>query len=145
MRENRIRSIWNAGGAVLNGWCSMPGAFSAELMAHQGWDTLTLDMQHGVIDYQVAVHMLTAISTTSTTPVVRVPWLDPGIIMKMLDAGAYAVICPMINGRADAEKLVAATRYPPRGQRSYGPVRAQLYAGSDYARHANDTVVCFAM
>jgi 4-hydroxy-2-oxoheptanedioate aldolase len=145
MRENRIRSIWKAGGAVLNGWCAIPSAFSAETMAHQGWDSLTLDMQHGVIDYQVAVDMLTAISTTSTVPVVRVPWLDPGIIMKMLDAGAYAVICPMVNSRADAEKLVSAMRYPPRGQRSFGPIRAQLYAGSDYARHANDTVVCFAM
>jgi 4-hydroxy-2-oxoheptanedioate aldolase len=145
MRENRIRSIWNAGGAVLNGWCAIPSAFSAETMAHQGWDSLTLDMQHGVIDYQAAVDMLTAISTTSTVPMVRVPWLDPGIIMKMLDAGAYAVICPMVNSRADAEKLVSAMRYPPRGQRSFGPIRAQLYAGSDYARHANDTVVCFAM
>lgn len=145
MRENRIRSIWNAGGAVLNGWCAIPSAFSAETMAHQGWDSLTLDMQHGVIDYQAAVDMLTAISTTGTVPMVRVPWLDPGIIMKMLDAGAYAVICPMVNSRADAEKLVSAMRYPPRGQRSFGPIRAQLYAGSDYARHANDTVVCFAM
>jgi 4-hydroxy-2-oxoheptanedioate aldolase len=145
MRENRIRTIWNAGGAVLNGWCAIPNAFSAETMAHQGWDSLTLDMQHGVIDYQAAVNMLTAISTTNTVPMVRVPWLDPGIIMKMLDAGAYAVICPMINSRADAEKLVAATRYPPRGQRSFGPVRALLYAGSDYGRHANDTVINFAM
>ena len=145
MRENRIRNIWKTGGAVLNGWCAIPSAFSAETMAHQGWDSLTLDMQHGVIDYQAAADMLTAISTTSTVPMVRVPWLDPGIIMKMLDAGAYAVICPMVNSRADAEKLVSAMRYPPRGQRSYGPIRAQLYAGSDYARHANDTVVCFAM
>ena len=88
MRENRIRTIWKAGGAVLNGWLAIPTAFSAETMAHQGWDSLTIDLQHGVVDYHAAVNMLTAISTTGTVPVVRVPWLEPGILMKMLDAGA---------------------------------------------------------
>jgi 4-hydroxy-2-oxoheptanedioate aldolase len=114
-------------------------------MAHQGWDSLTVDLQHGVVDYQAAVNMFTAISTTGTMPVARVPWLDPGILMKMLDAGAYAVICPMVNTRADAERLVAATHYPPRGTRSFGPIRAMLYAGADYPQHANDTVIAFAM
>jgi 4-hydroxy-2-oxoheptanedioate aldolase len=89
--------------------------------------------------------MLQAISTTPTMPVVRVPWLDPGILMKTLDAGAYAVICPMINTREDAQKLVASTHYAPRGTRSFGPVRALLYAGQDYPQHANDTIVSFAM
>lgn len=114
-------------------------------MAHQGWDSLTIDIQHGVVDYQAAVNMLTAISTTDTVPMVRVPWLDPGILMKALDAGAYAVICPMINTAEDAEKLVAATHYPPRGTRSFGPIRALLYGGADYPEHANDTIVAFAM
>jgi len=145
MRENRIRNIWKAGGAVVNGWLAIPAGFSAETMAHQGWDSLTIDMQHGVMDYQAAVNMLTAISTTATVPVVRVPWLDPGILMKMLDAGAYALICPMVNTPEDAEKLVAATHYPPRGFRSMGPIRATLYGGADYQKHANDTVVVFAM
>src|SRR5271167_1423099 len=139
MRENRIRTIWKAGGAVVNGWLAIPTAFSAETMAHQGWDSLTIDMQHGVVDYQAAVNMLTAISTTSTVPVVRVPWLEPGILMKTLDAGAYAVICPMVNTRADAEMLVAATHYPPHGTRSFGQARAQLYGGPDYLEHANET------
>ncbi|HQZ46547.1 MAG TPA: aldolase/citrate lyase family protein [Usitatibacteraceae bacterium] len=145
MRENRIRSIWQKGGAVVNGWLAIPSGFSAETMAHQGWDSLTIDMQHGVVDYQAAVAMLTAISTTGTVPVVRVPWLDPGILMKMLDAGAYALICPMVNDRADAEKLVAATHYPPLGNRSMGPIRAQLYGGADYQKNANGTIVAFAM
>lgn len=145
MRENRIRNIWKAGGAVVNGWLAIPAGFSAETMAHQGWDSLTIDMQHGVMDYQAAVNMLTAISTTATVPVVRVPWLEPGILMKMLDAGAYALICPMVNTPEDAEKLVAATHYPPRGYRSMGPIRATLYGGADYQKHANDTVVVFAM
>ena len=98
-----------------------------------------------MVDYQAAVNMFTAISTTGTMPVARVPWLDPGILMKVLDAGAYAVICPMVNTRADAERLVAATHYPPRGTRSFGPIRAMLYAGVDYPQQANDTVVAFAM
>ena len=114
-------------------------------MAHQGWDSLTVDMQHGVVDYQAAVHMLTAISTTKTTPIVRVPWLEPGILMKALDAGAYGVICPMVNNAEECENFVAWTSYPPRGTRSNGPIRALLYAGRDYQAHANDTIVRFAM
>jgi 4-hydroxy-2-oxoheptanedioate aldolase len=145
MRENRIRSLWARGEAAVNGWLAIPNAFSAETMAHAGWDSLTIDMQHGVVDYQAAVTMLAAISTTPTVPVVRVPWLDPGIIMKMLDAGAYGIICPMVNTCADAEKLVSAMRYPPRGSRSFGPIRALLYAGADYASHADESVIAFAM
>jgi 4-hydroxy-2-oxoheptanedioate aldolase len=145
MRPNRLREIWQSGGAVVNGWLAIPNSFSAETMAHQGWDALTIDMQHGVIDYQAMVTMLQAISTTNTVPVVRVPWLEPGILMKSLDAGAYAVICPMINTREDAEKLVAYTHYAPQGTRSFGPVRALLYGGADYPQHANKTIVSFAM
>ena len=145
MRPNRLREIWQAGGAVVNGWLAIPNSFSAETMAHQGWDSLTIDMQHGVVDYQAMVTMLQAISTTNTVPVVRVPWLEPGILMKSLDAGAYAVICPMINTREDAEKLVAYTHYAPQGTRSFGPVRALLYGGADYPQHANKTIVSFAM
>ncbi|MCB1851227.1 MAG: 2,4-dihydroxyhept-2-ene-1,7-dioic acid aldolase [Gammaproteobacteria bacterium] len=145
MRENKLRTIWADGGAAVNGWLAIPNAFSAETMAHQGWDSLTIDLQHGVVDYQAAVDMLIAISTTDTVPVVRIPWLDPGILMKVLDAGAYGVICPMINSATDAEKLVASTHYPPRGTRSFGPIRAFLYAGQDYPLHANDTIVTFAM
>lgn len=144
-RQNRIRSIWEAGGAVVNGWLAIPSGFAAETMAHAGWDSLTIDMQHGIVDYLAAVQMLTAISTTETVPVVRVPWLEPGIVMKMLDAGAYGLICPMVNTGAEAEALVAATHYQPRGTRSFGPVRALLYGGADYLQHADDTVVVFAM
>ncbi|AMO24653.1 aldolase/citrate lyase family protein [Ramlibacter solisilvae] len=145
MRENRLRQIWKSGGAAVNGWLAIPNSFSAETMAHQGWDSLTIDLQHGVVDYTSLVPMLQAISTTATVPVVRVPWLEPGILMKVLDAGAYGVICPMVNTREDAQKLVAWTHYAPRGTRSFGPVRALLYGGADYPEHANDTIVRFAM
>lgn len=145
MRENRLRTLWKNDQAAVNGWLAVPSAFSAEVMAHQGWDTLTIDMQHGVVDYAQMVTMLQAISTTPTVPVVRVPWLEPGIIMKTLDAGAYGVICPMVNTREDAQRLVAYTHYAPQGARSFGPVRAALYGGADYATEANKTIVAFAM
>ncbi|MFT3666542.1 HpcH/HpaI aldolase family protein [Piscinibacter sp.] len=145
MRENTLRTLWARDQAALNGWLAIPNGFSAEVMAHQGWDTLTIDMQHGVIDYPAMVSMLQAISTTPTVPIVRVPWLEPGLIMKTLDAGAYGVICPMVNTREEAQRFVAYTSYAPRGTRSFGPVRALLYGGADYPAHANDTIVRFAM
>jgi 4-hydroxy-2-oxoheptanedioate aldolase len=145
MRENRLRALWKQDKAAVNGWLAIPNSFSAETMAHQGWDTLTIDVQHGLVDYQAMVTMLQAISTTATVPVVRVPWLEPGILMKTLDAGAYAVICPMVNTREDAQKLVAYTTYAPGGTRSFGPARGMLYGGPDYREHADETIVRFAM
>ncbi len=145
MRENRLRTLWREDRAAVNGWLAIANSFAAETMAHQGWDTLTIDLQHGVVDYQAMIGMLQAISTTPTVPIVRVPWLEPGILMKTLDAGAYAVICPMVNTRDDAARLVAWTTYAPRGTRSFGPVRALLYGGADYPQQADATVVRFAM
>ena len=144
MRENRLRTIWQEGGVAINGWLHIPSSYSAEVMAHRGWDSLVLDMQHGPIDAVNALAMLQAISTTPTVPLVRVPWNEPSIIMRMLDAGCYGVICPMVNTREHAEEFVAACRYPPAGNRSFGPYRATLYGGADYAEHANDTVITMA-
>jgi len=145
MRENGIKSIWKRGGAVINGWLGIPSSVAAENMAQAGWDALTVDLQHGLVDYQAAVSMLQAVSTSNATPLARVPWLEPGIIMKLLDAGAYGIICPMINTRAQAEALVAACKYPPRGYRSYGPVRASIYAGTDYGDRANEDLIVMPM
>lgn len=145
MRENRIRTLWTQGATVLNGWCTIPSGFAAELMASLGWDSVTVDMQHGVIDYRDAVGMFQAISTTNATPMARVPWNDPAIIMKTLDAGAYGIICPMISTRDDAQRFAGAMRYAPRGYRSSGPIRAVLYAGPDYQEHADETIIAFAM
>jgi 4-hydroxy-2-oxoheptanedioate aldolase len=145
VRENRVRSIWRGGGVVLNGWLHVPSSFSAEVMAHAGWDSLTIDLQHGPPDVGGVIPMFQAISTTDVVPFARVNWNDPGTIMKILDAGCYGVICPMIEGREDAEAFVGACRYPPDGYRSYGPFRANLYGGPDYAANANETVVTMAM
>jgi 4-hydroxy-2-oxoheptanedioate aldolase len=145
VRENTLKAMWARGEATVNGWLSIPSAFSAEVMAHQGFDSLTVDMQHGVVDYQTAVTMLQAIATTPVIPLARIPWNDPAFVMKILDAGAYGVICPMINTRQQAEALVRACKYPPRGFRSWGPVRASLYAGTDYGDHANDQLLVIPM
>lgn len=144
MKKNTLKEIWNRGEAVINGWCSIPSSFSAEIMAHQGFDSITIDMQHGLVDYQVAVTMLQAISTTSVIPLTRVPWNDPARIMKILDAGSYGVICPMINTPEDAQQLVQACKYPPWGYRSFGPIRAKyssggaIHGGGDYHNYANE-------
>ena len=145
MRRNELRKIIAGGNTVLNAWLAIASPFSAELMAHQGFDSVTIDLQHGPVDFQAAVGMLQAISTTPAVPMVRVPWNEPILTAKLLDAGAYGIICPMINSQAEAEALVTACRYPPRGARSFGPNRAVLYGGADYWQHANDEVLIFAM
>lgn len=145
MRENGVRRIWGEGGHVVNAWLAIANAYSAEVMAHENFDSVTVDMQHGMVDFQAGVGMLQALSTRDATPLARVPWNDPAAIMKILDAGAYGIICPMINNRAECEKFVGACRYAPAGYRSFGPARGLLYGGPDYAQHANDTVITFAM
>ena len=145
MRKNKLKQIFKEDKAVVNGWLQIPSSFSAEVMANLGWDSLTIDMQHGVIDYSNALPMLQAISTTDVVPMARVNWNEPGQIMKILDAGAYGVICPMVSNREQAEKFVQACLYPPKGYRSYGPTRGLIYSGNDYADHANDEIIKLAM
>ena len=145
MRKNKLKEIFKKGGSAINGWLQIPNSFTAELMANQNWDSLTLDMQHGVIDYSHAISMLQAISTTDVVPLARVNWNEPGQIMKILDAGAYGIICPMVSNRKEAENFVQACMYPPRGYRSYGPIRGLVYGGPDYADEANNEILKFAM
>src|SRR5262249_11604878 len=130
MRENTMKTAWREGRATVGAWLTIPSAYSAEVMAHQGFDWLCIDMQHGALAYQMCVSMMTATRATDPTPIVRVPWNDPAITMKVLDAGAYGVVVPLTNTRADAEAAVAACRYPPQGIRSNGANRAILYAGT---------------
>lgn len=144
MRPNRLKQIWASGKAATNCWLMLPSAISAEQLAHQGWDSLTVDQQHGQADHAAMVAIFTAISTTDAAAIARVPSNESGAIGRALDSGAYGVICPMVDTAADAAKFVAACRYPPEGSRSYGPRRASIYAGADYADHANETVLAIA-
>jgi 4-hydroxy-2-oxoheptanedioate aldolase len=143
MTRNGIRRLWGEGKPVLNGWLSIGNSFTAEIMAQQGYDALTIDQQHGFLGYDALAPMLQAIR--GPTAMVRVPWLAAGDIMKALDAGAMGIICPMINTREEAEFLVSAMRYPPDGQRSMGPTRAVFAHGADYGKWANDEVLALAM
>ena len=145
MRKNKLKELFKSGKPIINSWLAVPSSFSAEVMANQGWDSLTIDMQHGLIDYANAVNMLQAISTTETTPIARVNWNEPGQIMKILDAGCYGVICPMVSNRKEAENFIQACQYPPKGYRSFGPIRATIYGESDYAKHANEEILKLAM
>ncbi|HEX5959070.1 MAG TPA: aldolase/citrate lyase family protein [Hyphomicrobiaceae bacterium] len=146
MRPNLFKKKLADGVRCAGGWAAIPSAFSVEVYAAQGFDYVTLDMQHGSIDPSNVVPMLQAINAGSdATPMVRVPWNDPAHIMRVLDAGAYGIICPMINTKAEAEALVRAGRYPPLGERSFGPFRASQYGGADYWQHANEEVLLFAM
>jgi 4-hydroxy-2-oxoheptanedioate aldolase len=145
MMKNELKALWSKGEPAINGWLSISSSFSAEIMAAQGYDSLTVDIQHGIIDYAGAVTMLQAMRASGVTPLARVPWLDPGAIMKVMDAGAYGVICPMINSREQAERLVSYMRYPPDGTRSFGPTRANFSAGAGYASEANGEILCIAM
>ena len=144
MRANRLREAWAAGRAVTNVWVSLGGILPAEILAHQGWDSLTIDMQHGQADFAGVVQMLTAISTTDAVPLVRVSWNNPGDINRVLDAGAYGVICPNIDTAEECERFVSACRYAPLGTRSVGPKRAMLYGGNDYLAKANETILTMA-
>ena len=142
MRDNLLRERWEAGEAALGAWLSIPDPFCAELVARTEFDYVCVDCQHGQIGYSSLPSMLQAINLGTATPIVRVPWNEPGIIGKSLDAGARAVIIPMVNTRAQAEAAVAACRYAPDGSRSYGPTRVIRQEGADYYAGANaDTAV----
>jgi len=145
MRKNKIKQILADDGVVINGWLHIPSTWSAEVMAHAGWDSILVDLQHGMHSIETAIQMMQAISTTEVVPLARVNWNEPGSIMRLLDAGAYGIVCPMVNTRAECEAFVGACRYPPMGYRSLGPTRARVYAGADYAEHANDEILTMAM
>ena len=145
MNFNKLKKLWDNDRSALNGWLMINNNFTAEIMSRQNYDSITIDMQHGLIDYSDLLGMLQAFTGSEITPIVRVPWLDPGHIMKALDAGAYGIICPMINSRSEAEKFVSYMRYPPRGERSFGPTRQNLIIGKDYYLNANDDIICIAM
>ena len=143
--KNLVRDVWDRGETAVNAWLNLPHPFPAEIMATQDFTSLTIDAQHGPNDYSNLLPMFQAMRASGKTLMARVPWRDPTWIMKFLDAGAMGIICPMVNTRAEAEEFVSYLRYPPLGQRSWGPTRA-LFAYPDYNKDgANAAVLAFAM
>ncbi|KMK18188.1 2,4-dihydroxyhept-2-ene-1,7-dioic acid aldolase [Pluralibacter gergoviae] len=145
MRINQVKAALAENRPVVNGWLAIPSGYSAEIVGHQGFDAVTVDLQHGMIDFASALAMLQALSATPTVPLVRVQNNNPAQIMRMLDAGAYGIICPMISTADEARAFVAACRYSPQGNRSFGPARGLLYGGADYPQHANREILTLAM
>ncbi|KAB8164513.1 2,4-dihydroxyhept-2-ene-1,7-dioic acid aldolase [Streptomyces sp. 3MP-14] len=145
MRENQVRRLVRAGEPALNAWVSSGSPYAAEVLSHAGYDAVTIDLQHGMFGVDGAIALLTAVSAGPAVPMVRCTRLDPAEIGKLLDAGAYGLICPSIDTAEQCAALVAACRYPPQGQRSYGPARGLLYGGPDYVAAADDTVQVWAM
>jgi 4-hydroxy-2-oxoheptanedioate aldolase len=142
MKPNRVLERLKEGKACLNGWLLLPSVYAAEAMAQSGWDSITIDVQHGLFDYESTVAALQAMQAYPITPIVRVPANEPGIIGKVLDAGALGIICPMINSALEARALVRASRYPPAGLRSFGPIRARAYSGATpYHTIANEHIL----
>lgn len=140
-----LKTRWAAGETTLGAWCMMPGAMSAEALGKAGFDWVLIDMQHGCMDYETALSMIRAVDLSDAVPIVRVPWNDPGIIGRALDAGALGVVIPMIQSAADARRAVDACLYPPAGSRSFGPIRVGLRDGPGYFANANARVAVIPM
>ena len=145
MEPQSLKALWTEGRAALNGWLSIGDAFAAEIVARGGYDSVTIDLQHGMIDDGDALAMIQALRASGAAPLVRVPWLAPAPIMRALDMGAVGVVCPMVETAAQAAELVSYVRYPPAGTRSFGPTRAAIVEGAGYGETADARVICFAM
>ncbi len=140
-----LKARWQRDEVTLGAWCMIPSSLTAEILAKGGFDWVLVDMQHGCMDYQTAVEMIRAIDLAGITPIVRVPWNEPGIVGRMLDAGAMGIVAPMIQNPDEARRLVEACRYPPAGRRSLGPVRVGARDGMGYVAGANNRVCVIPM
>ncbi|HWU65273.1 MAG TPA: aldolase/citrate lyase family protein [Ensifer sp.] len=145
--RNALKARLASGKACMNGWLAIPSGLSAEVMARAGWHSVTVDLQHGVQDYRSMVECFQALGAYPVTPMVRIPWNEPGIIGKVLDGGAWGIICPMVNTADEARALVSACLYPPAGTRSNGPIRSGGYGepGNLYQSFANDELIILPM
>jgi 4-hydroxy-2-oxoheptanedioate aldolase len=140
-----LRETLSSGKGSIGGWCVMPGTFTSEVMAKAGFDWICIDAQHGLVGYWEMLGMLQGVAASGVPALVRVPWNEPGWIMKALDAGAAGVIVPMINSPDEARRAVAACRYPPLGYRSWGPTRASITVDGYEPELVNRAVICAVM
>jgi 4-hydroxy-2-oxoheptanedioate aldolase len=143
--SGHLRERLARGDTALNAWLTLEGAASAAAVARAGFDSVTLDLQHGAAEPKDAASIFSAIEAAGAVPLVRVRWNDPAEVMRMLDVGARGIVCPMVGSDAEAEAFVAACRYPPQGIRSYGPVHGAFGEGREQVALANDSVLTFAM
>ena len=128
-----------------NVFMTLPVPALAERMGVMGVESITLDMQHGSIEDAHLIGMLQAIRAGGALPLARLAWNRPELIMKALDYGVEGIICPMVDSAEEAAAFVRAAKYPPVGNRSFGPFRADLHHHGDYFADANDGTLCFVM
>jgi 4-hydroxy-2-oxoheptanedioate aldolase len=143
--KNPIKVAWAEGRTAFGLWSVLPGPFGAEILSETRADYVCVDQQHGAIGYDAMLPMFQAIRAGGAAPITRVLSGDPFLIMKALDAGAWAVIVPLVNSAEDAARAVSACRYPPRGARSFGPVRAATVIGSRDPEELGGEVLCLVM
>lgn len=142
---SQLKEQWNSGQTLYNFFLTQPSPWNAEQYAALGYPSLTLDLQHGLIEDSHLLSLLQAIRAGGSLPLVRLKWNRPELIMKALDYGVPILICPMVNNEEEVRAFVQAAKYPPLGNRSFGPVRASLRGGADYFENANDQILTFAM
>jgi 4-hydroxy-2-oxoheptanedioate aldolase len=139
----------SSGETVFTGWCGIKAPLVPEIVAREGFVAVTMDQQHGLWDFATTLEAIAGVRQAGAAPIVRVPLGDFAGAARMLDAGAEGVIAPMINTAADARAFVSAAKYPPLGERSWGPHRAAMQAGLTdqkiYFRAANTETVTLAM
>jgi 4-hydroxy-2-oxoheptanedioate aldolase len=138
-----------AGETVYSGWCGMASPLAAETIAREGFGAVALDMQHGLWETASLIAGIGALHHAGAAPIVRVPLNDFAMVSRALDFGAEAVIAPMINDASDARAFASAAKFPPAGERSFGPQRAATLQGRavtvDYLREANEKTLTLAM
>ena len=116
---NPFRQLLKAAGAhpPVGTWIMSASPLLAEATGHAGFDWGVVDMEHAPLDMMEVVQVLQALSATKLVPIVRVPWNDAVMVKRVLDAGATTVMFPFVQNAEEAARAVAATRYPPKGQR----------------------------
>ena len=144
MRANHVRRRLAAGEPSIGTWLALPSPEDAEYTSQLGFDWLVVDAEHNPIDIRTLAQMFAAMAASDTAPMVRIPWNSGENFKRVLDAGAWGVVVPMVNSREEAERAVAAARYHPAGERSVGGGRHAVSfntTAEGYFRHANDEIL----
>jgi 4-hydroxy-2-oxoheptanedioate aldolase len=147
MRQNRMRRVWSQGGRVINFWIVNPSLGIVQLVARSGYDSVLFDMQHGPADFEEVRLAQLALGDSEMTSIVRIPGIEPGLIMRLIDNGIEGIMCPSVDTREQAEAFVGACRYPPVGYRSIGPSLRALRDATrlEYFTSANESIVTIAI
>jgi len=142
---NRLRKEWREGRPTFGAIATIPSLQTVQIMARSGLDWIIVDLEHGPIDLTSAHAMITATSGTPCVPFARIAANEPWLAKAPMDIGALGINFPMICNRADAEKAVRGVRYPPKGERLWGPFHTPFRWGvsmADYMASADDDMIC---